>query len=88
MEKTEFQKNIINTKNLNLEIDCLKTKLDNKNKIIDDEILSLKNDLKITLENNDIINLELRKLKLYNFLFKIAGSASVILNIYFISKKL
>ena len=88
MIKTEFQKNIINSRNLNLEIDNLKLKLDEKNKIIDEKILSLKNDLKITLENNDVINLELRKLKLYNFLFKVVGSASIILNIYLINKKL
>lgn len=88
MIQSEFQKNINQTKNLKLEIDSLKLKLSLKDELIEKKINSLKKDLKITLENNDLNNLEIRKLKLYNFLFKVVGGLSILTNFYFISRKL
>ena len=85
---TQFQENFNNSNCLKSEIDKLNSKLNEKSKIYDEKISSLKSDLKITLENNDINNLEIRKLKLYNFLFKFSSSASIVLNIYLINKKL
>ena len=46
------------------------------------KIIELKNDLGICLKNNDCYNLELRKYKLYNFLFIILFLINIINYMY------
>ena len=88
MIKTEFQKNIINNNNLKAEIEELKLNLCKKEKILEEKITSLKEDLKFSLMNNDLINLELRNMKLTNFIYKIIGGTSILLNLYLLNKKI
>jgi len=85
MRNTIFQKNLIIfdkqqliNEELNKEIKNIK----NENIKLKNKIDGLKKDLTIGLECNDSYNLELRKLKLYNYLFKTIGFTSILLNIY------
>lgn len=86
MLNTQFQKNISNSNDLKLEIDNLKKKIDKMNNNTNEKITSLKEDLEISLKNNDLNNLEIRKLRLYNFMFKIVGGVSLFINLYLYKK--
>jgi hypothetical protein len=66
--------------------DELITKIEEKNKEINKlnkKVDELKKDLSICLKHNDTYNLEIRKVKLYNFLFKIIGSVYISTNLYY-----
>ena len=86
MLNTQFQKNISNSNDLKLEIDNLKKEIDKMNNNTNEKITSLKEDLEISLKNNDLNNLEIRKLRLYNFMFKIVGGVSLFINLYLYKK--
>lgn len=86
MLNTQFQKNISNSNDLKLEIDNLKKDIDKMNNNTNEKITSLKEDLEISLKNNDLNNLEIRKLRLYNFMFKIVGGVSLFINLYLYKK--
>ena len=86
MLNTQFQKNISKSNDLKLEIDNLKKDIDKMNNNTNEKITSLKEDLEISLKNNDLNNLEIRKLRLYNFMFKIVGGVSLFINLYLYKK--
>ena len=83
---TPFQKNINISNNLRLEIENLKKEIDKINNNTNEKITGLKEDLEISLKNNDLNNLEIRKLRLYNFMFKVVGGVSLLVNLYFYKK--
>ena len=74
LKKRKLDENNVELRSeLVLESKKLKEEIKLKNKIINE----LKDDLIISLKHNDTYNLEIRKLKLYNFLFKFIGTSYV-----------
>ena len=66
------------------EIDDLKDKeISELNKKVDE----LKIDIKICLQQNDLYNVEIRQIKLYNYLFQITGAILISSKIYYYYKK-
>ena len=49
---------------------------------LEKKILDLKVDITICLKHNESYNLEIRKIKLYNYFFKFIGSIYVLSNVY------